>query len=585
MTATTKLELTWIGKENRPRLEPRILIADDQYSYHAQARRPNDIFDNLLIRGDNLLALKALQSDYAGQVKCVYIDPPYNIDVTGALYEDGLEHSSWLSLMRERLVLLRDLLRDDGLIFVQIDDEEFAYLQVLMDEVFGRRNRVNTICVKMSEASGVKMAHAERRLPKLKEYILVYRKAETPPMKVELVPVGQWNEEYKTVLTGITDDDLQTLKSKLGVEGSTDEDVNLCNALLKDARLISLAEYVRKEGMAKGDIPQWRQENANRIVQAVGSSSVLRLAQQAPARTQDVAAVRSSTGLIYLYKTAVDFDSKQPRVQVIFADENLMRNPGDFWQDIKTTGGVGQEGGVLFPNGKKPERLLWRILDMCTAPGDLVLDSFAGSGTTGAVAHKMGRRWIMVELRDHCETHIVKRLKRVIDGDDNGGVTGLTQWKGGGGFRYCRLAPSLLEKDHFGHWVISESYNGEMLAEAMCKHFDFAYAPSAEQFWMHGHSSEADFIYVTTASLTHDQLRAISEEVGEERTLLICCKAFQTQNPDSFKNLTLRKIPAAVLNQCEWGKDDYSLKIENLPMMEDDEEDEPQAELFDGAAK
>jgi len=484
------------------------------------------------------------------------------------------------------MVLLRELLRDDGLIFVQIDDEEFAYLQVLMDEVFGRRNRVNTICVKMSEASGVKMAHAGKRLPKLKEYVLVYRKVETPPMKVELVPVGQWNEEYKTVLTGISDEDLEALKSKLSIEGSTDADVTQCNSLLKDARLTSLSDYTRQQGIAKADIPRWRLDNANRIVQAVGSSSVLRLAQQAPVRTHDVAAVRSSTGLIYLYKTAVDFSSKQPRVQVIFADENLMRNPGDFWQDIKTTGGVGQEGGVLFPNGKKPERLIWRILDMCTEPGDLVLDSFAGSGTTGAVAHKMGRRWIMVELRDHCETHIVKRLKKVIDGEDNGGVTGLSQWKGGGGYRYCRLAPSLLEKDQFDNWVISKSYNAAMLSEAMCKHFDFAYAPSADHFWMHGHSSESDFIYVTTASLTHDQLRAISEEVGDERTLLICCKAFQTQNAESFKNLTLRKIPAAVLNRCEWGKDDYSLKIENLPMMDDDvEEEEPQAELFDGAAK
>jgi adenine-specific DNA-methyltransferase len=238
-----------------------------------------------------------------------------------------------------------------------------------------------------------------------------------------------------------------------------------------------------------------------------------------------------------------------------------------------------------FPT-PKPEKLLQRIIHLATNEGDIVVDSFAGSGTTGAVAHKMGRRWIMVEVGEHCETHIVPRLKHVIDGDDEGGITKDVDWKGGGGYRYFRLAPSLLEKDQFGNWVVSKSYNGEMLAEAMCKHFDFTYEPSSEHFWMHGHSSETDFIYVTTASLTHDQLRAISDEVGDERTLLICCKAFQTQNPDTFGNLTLRKIPAAVLNRCEWGKDDYSLKIENLPMMEDDdEEDEPQAELFDGADK
>lgn len=214
---------------------------------------------------------------------------------------------------------------------------------------------------------------------------------------------------------------------------------------------------------------------------------------------------------------------------------------------------------------------------MCTQPGDLVLDSFAGSGTTGAVAHKMGRRWIMVELRDHCESHIVPRLKAVIDGRDGGGVSKQHRWVGGGGYRYFRLAPSLLEKDQFDNWVISKSYNAEMLSEAMCKHFGFTYAPSTEHYWMQGHSSETDFIYVTTTSLTHEQLRTISAEVGEGRTLLICCKAFQGDRADDFPNLTLRKIPGAILDRCEWGKDDYSLRIENLPMAQDDQEPEPDA--------
>jgi len=202
-----------------------------------------------------------------------------------------------------------------------------------------------------------------------------------------------------------------------------------------------------------------------------------------------------------------------------------------------------------------------------------VLDSFAGSGTTGAVAHKMGRRWIMIELGDHCETHIAPRLNKVIDGEDPGGITEAVGWKGGGGYRYFRLAPSLLEKDQFDNWVISKSYNAEMLAEAMCKHFGFTYSPSAEQYWMHGHSSEADFIYVTTNSLSHEQISAISEEVGPERTLLICCKAFQGGNASAFRNLTVRKIPGAILDRCEWGKDDYSLKIEALPLIEDEAED------------
>jgi adenine-specific DNA-methyltransferase len=233
----------------------------------------------------------------------------------------------------------------------------------------------------------------------------------------------------------------------------------------------------------------------------------------------------------------------------------------------------------------KPERLMKRVLDIATKPGDLVLDSFAGSGTTGAVAHKMGRRWIMVELGDHAKTHIVPRLGKVIDGTDNGGVTETAAWKGGGGFRFARLAPSLMEKDAWGNWVIRKEYNPTMLAEAMCKHFNYTYAPSTEHFWMHGQSSETSYIYVTTNSLTGDQLRALSDEVGEQRSLLICCKAFEEQSARSLSNLTIRKIPGAVLDRCEWGKDDYSLKIESLPMMQDNEEEQQSVAPKLGAKK
>ena len=224
----------------------------------------------------------------------------------------------------------------------------------------------------------------------------------------------------------------------------------------------------------------------------------------------------------------------------------------------------------------KPEELIERILQLSTQPGDLVLDSFAGSGTTGAVAHKMGRRWIMAELGDHCETHIVPRLNKVIDGDDSGGITDAVEWKGGGGYRYYRLAPSLMEKDGFGQWVISKEYDAARLAEAMCKHLSFTYAPSDEHYWMHGRSSESDFLYVTTNSLTHEQMKAISEEVGPERSLLICCRAFQGTHAAEFQNLTITKIPSAILDRCEWGRDDYSLKIAALPMAVDEPETAPE---------
>lgn len=578
MTVKTKLELTWIGKEYRHRLEPRIIVEYPEFSYHAKSRRADDLFDNLLLHGDNLLALRALEADFTGKIKCIYIDPPYNIGVASPLYEDGLEHSSWLSLMRDRLEILQRLLSDDGLIFVQIDDEEVAYLTVLMDEVFGRHNRVNIIAVKMSEATGVKMSHAKKRMPKTKEFILMYKKGDVEIFPIK-IPLEKWNDEYKEILLGIEEVALDQLKDLIESDGHDAESIRLANSLLTGVEIKSLSKHFRDQSIPSDEQDRFKWDNAWRIVQAVGAGSIKDRAISVRVPGQAVSSVLSAQKKLYLFKTEFDESSRDPRIRIIFADKYLQYNPGDFWTDIKTTGGVGQEGGVMFPKGKKPEALIRRILLTATKPGDWVLDSFAGSGTTGAVAHKMKRRWLMVELGDHCETHIIPRLKSVIDGEDSGGVTKDADWKGGGGYRYLRLAPSLLEKDQFDNWVISKAYNAEMLAEAMCKHFGFQYAPSSEHYWLHGHSSERDFIYVTTNSLTHDQLRAISDEVGDERTLLICCKAFEGTNAANFGNLTLRKIPGAILDRCEWGKDDYSLKIEALPLIEHDAEVEAEPDV------
>jgi adenine-specific DNA-methyltransferase len=232
---------------------------------------------------------------------------------------------------------------------------------------------------------------------------------------------------------------------------------------------------------------------------------------------------------------------------------------------------------ALFPGDEsfgtpKPERLLKRVMEIATNPGDLVLDSFAGSGTTGAVAHKMGRRWIMVELGEHCHTHIIPRLKMVIDGEDKGGITEAAGWQGGGGFRYYRLAPSLIVDDRWGNPVINPEYNAAQLAEALAKLEGFAYAPSETHWWQHGHSSERDFIYVTTQNLSAEQLQALADEVGPERSLLVCCAAYHgitaAKAAERWPNLTLKKIPKMVLARCHWGRDDYSLNVTNLPMAE-----------------
>jgi adenine-specific DNA-methyltransferase len=250
--------------------------------------------------------------------------------------------------------------------------------------------------------------------------------------------------------------------------------------------------------------------------------------------------------------------------------------PSTLWADLEETGHNRQakyELKNLFPDRipaelfqtPKPERLMKKILDTTTEEGDWVLDSFAGSGTTGAVAHKMRRRWIMIELGQHCFTEIIPRLTKVIDGSDQGGITELAEWTGGGGFRCYQLAPSLLSKDKFDNWIISKQYNAAMLAEAMCKFEGFAYAPSDTEYWIHGNSTERDFIYVTTQTLTREQLQKLSDEVGENRSLLVCCSAFRVRDVSQFPNLTIKKIPKMVLNRCEWGRDDYSLEIKNLP--------------------
>lgn len=568
MSAKTKLELTWIGKEYRPRLEPRILIEDDDLSYHASSRRPSDLFDNLLIHGDNLLALKSLEGSHSGQIKCVYIDPPFNTQQALEYYDDGMEHSLWLSLMRERLQVLRELLSDDGTIFIHIDDNELAYLTVLADEVFGRKNRTYIITFKQASATGHKSINPG--VVNTTNFILVYAKDKTKWKPNKLYSARERDVRYGQFI--INKDDppdqwrVETLMAAFARLSGLD---------------LKVARKVAKD--APETLDQFVMDHAESVIQmarpdydAVGKETkdVIDKSEAVPHRWFVVD--RSDHPTLYIQdgKRALFYSSKLKMIDGAYvAGEPLT----SLWDDILSNN-LHNEGGVPFPKSKKPEALIKRCIELSTSPGDIVLDSFAGSGTTGAVAHKLRRRWIMVELKDHCETHIVPRLKRVIEGSDPSGVTDAAKWKGGGGYRYFRLAPSLLEKDRFGQWVISKSYNAAMLAEAMCKHFGFTYAPSDEHYWLHGHSSETDFIYVTTNSLTHEQLQAISEEVSDERTLLICCKAFQSTNADKFTNLTIRKIPGAILDRCEWGKDDYSLKIEALPLIEDEVEPEPEPE-------
>lgn len=552
MSGRTKLELTWIGKDQEPKLEPRILIEDPELSYHAPFRvSENDIFDNRLIFGDNLLALKALEQEFTGKIKCIYIDPPYNTGNAFEHYDDGLEHSIWLNLMKARLEILKNLLSDDGGIFIQIDDEEMAYLKVLMDEIFGRRNFVTSICVKMSHLSGVKMSHINKKPPKLKEFILIYSKNRDTFLINPVFEKVAWEESLERYTQFIVNKDDPIEKWKV----------------------ITVKQAALNAGIDINNSPEYEKFKID------NSDNIFRTARNRSLETKDMQKntfykIQTRTGL-----EKIIYNSEE----VLFASDKIMeidgeRSPynalGDIWTDIGINN-LHNEGGVDFRNGKKPEKLIKRIIEMMTEPGDWVLDSFAGSGTTGAVAHKMGRRWIMIELGEHCHTHIIPRLKSVIDGTDQSGISKSVNWKGGGGFRYYRLAPSLLEKDKFGNWVISKQYNAAMLAEAMCKHMGFTYCPDEHVYWKQGKSTERDYIYTTTQLVTREIVDQIQEQMAEGETLLICCKAY-TVNPDDYPNITFVKIPQAVLKKCEFGRDDYSLSVSQLPTKETVE----QVELF-----
>jgi adenine-specific DNA-methyltransferase len=579
MTKREKLELTWIGKDQIIKIEPRILIEDSEFSYYAKKRHSDeDIFDNKIIFGDNLLALKSLEQEYLGKIKCIYIDPPYNTKTAiSAHYDDNLEHSIWLSLIKVRIELLWKLLRDDGFLAVQIDDHEFARLYLLMIEICGERN-IKTIAVKMSEPTGLKMASVLKSgsIPKLKEFIILAGKSGIRNLNIVKVAKDSWDSEYKTLIINKTKEEINIVKEIIDNEKRSEKDLASANDILKNIKTIPIQDYFRVNLIPTDQKDNFCYDNAWRIIRIASvTGSAKKIADQYSKIHKEASyfLITTPQSKSYIIKNGYDINMNEPRIKLLFADDYLTVHPGDFWQDIKTTG-LDNEGGVDFKNGKKPEALLKRIIEMCTKKGDIVLDTFAGSGSTGAVAHKMKRRWIMVEMGEHCHSHIIPRLKNVIDGNDISGVTKSLNWQGGGGFRYYKMAPSLITKDKWHNWIINKKYDSNMLAAAVCKLEGFTYSPSKTNWWSHGYGTESDFIYITTQTLTEEQLVALSEEVNKNRTLLIYCSAFKLNKNilnEQLTNLTLKKIPNSLLSKCEWEKDDYKLNISNLPIIEFEE--------------
>jgi len=532
MTTKTKLELTWIGKEKRPKLEPRILIEDPDRSYGDRNA------DNMLIFGDNLLALKALEQDYAGSVKCIFIDPPYNTGSAFAHYEDGLEHSLWLTMMRDRLEILRRLLADDGSIWITIDDNEAHYLKVLCDEVFGRGNfAANCLWQKVyserMDARGFSVSH---------DHIMVYQKSDR--FFVNPISKNQNSAQF----------------------GYFDQEVG---------------KYYRRRSLRKEGSESRRQDRPSMWypITAPDGSEIWPVK---PDGTEG--RWRWKKENVPVNQQLLEYVQKEARWELYvkqYLEENPTRPPATFWPTDEVGHNHEAKLEVRAFNREdifdtpKPERLLERVLSLATNPGDLVLDSFAGSGTTGAVAHKMGRRWIMVELGDHCHTHILLRMKKVCDGTDQGGISKAVNWLGGGGFKYYDMAPSLLKKDRYEQWVINAEYNAPMLAAAMAKHENFRYRPDEVHYWKQGQSSEQDFIFTTTVHLTPEHLDRINEEMQPGESLLICCKSHFDGADGKYDSITVKKIPSMLLGKCEFGRDDYSLNIVDMPRNGDEPAFEP----------
>jgi adenine-specific DNA-methyltransferase len=377
-----RTELVWCGKESGAAAPAARLIEEPDQAY-------GDGGDNWIIHGDNLPALTALAAEMAGQVKCACIDPPYSTGAALAYYTDDADLPGWLAMMHPRLVLLRRLLRDDGVLFVQIDGRRLGYLKVLLDEVFGRSRWINDIVWKRRGGS----ANPNTRLNNVTDFILCYGKTEQAALR----------------------------------QVFTRTDEHTCAYVQKRFRHVHQGKRFMlapvERNAALGDRPALRYEYHGYTPRHGWMMQRVKLEQL------------DAAGRLH-------WNSKGRPNRRVFLDDYPGQPIGNLWTDIKVINPMARER--LAFDGQKPEALLRRLLQLSTDPGDLVLDAFAGSGSTAAAAHKMKRRWIAVEKGAHCRDLLAPRLRRVIDGRDRGGVTRLEGWTGGGGFRFFHVGSEVM---------------------------------------------------------------------------------------------------------------------------------------------
>ena len=555
-----KLELTWVGKYEEKKLEPRILIEDKSKSYGESNT------ENMLIHGDNLLALKALENKYTGMIKCIYIDPPYNTGAAFEHYDDNLEHSIWLGIMKRRLEILRNLLAEDGTIWIQIDDEEQAYLKVLCDEIFGRNNFVNMISVNMKNVAGVSGGGEDKKIKKNCEYVLVYaRNYDLMPLfngPYLFTEMSELVEQYRN--NGKSWHYTSVLKEageKILFGTTIDGDGNEIKLYKRKGVVIkSVNQIMKEESLSEKEVYY---KYGKYIFEAKDAQSSIRQRVIAPKKEYGI--IDDVISIEYVPKTGKNRGKQYEQFYKgdkcrLFAwlrdiseeiDGVLYKKTlqGTYWDFTSNINNLTKEGGVEFGNGKKPEQLVSQIFEMSTQEGDLVLDSFLGSGTTAAVATKMRRKWIGIERGEQVYSHCKVRLDRVIDNADVGGISKEVGWQGGGGYKFYELAEPLLVKNKvLPIYQINPSYTWDMVCEAICKIEGFTYEPYGE---FQGHSSENRFIHITEEFVNTKYAMSIMKNLGDKQSLLIYCKKNQADMilPE---NVEVKKIPKDLLDKCNF---------------------------------
>jgi len=413
------------------------------------------IRENLIIRGNNLLALHTLKKQFRGKVKLIYIDPPYNTGNDSFGYNDNFNHASWLTFMKNRLEVARELLKSDGVIFVQCDDNEQAYLKVLMDSIWGEENYINTIAVNMKNIAGASGGGEDKRLKKNIEYLHIYARNYhlfRPFNNVyNYIPIGELIEQYR--VSGVSwkytsvlvyEGDKEYIGSTLDGSGNEIKIYSRNNAIIK-----SISQIMTDESISEHEVYK---KYAKRIFQTAMPQSSIR--PRIMSKVKDLGIESDLYSIEYVPKSGKHkgvlyeqfYKGKNFRLFAWLSDVSeeidgeLYKKElqGTFWDFVGETKNLTKEGDVKLLSGKKPEKLLQRIIEMSTEQGDLILDYHLGSGTTAAVAHKMGRQYIGIEQLDYGRNDSVYRLQNVINGDQTG-ISKAVNWQGGGDFIYCEL--------------------------------------------------------------------------------------------------------------------------------------------------